>query len=197
MYRGYPIPPIYGTVARCRSDTPGARPGRAGRGVFPGSEFQEKRILTFCQSSPANSACFAKKALHGKGRSDSFSCVARKPKTGILKGFVMKTYYVYMLASQKNGTIYIGVTNNLERRLYEHKNHLVKGFTAKYNVTKLVWFEQTSSVEAAIEKEKQLKKWERAWKIRLIEEGNPDWRDLGEDWVVTEERGRGFPPARE
>jgi putative endonuclease len=113
------------------------------------------------------------------------------------KGADMKTYYVYILASQKNGTIYIGVTNNLERRLYEHKNHVVKGFTAKYNVTKLVWFEQTSSVEAAIEKEKQLKKWARAWKIRLIEEGNPDWRDLGEDWVVTEERGRGFPPARE
>ncbi len=71
-----------------------------------------------------------------------------------------------MLASQKNGTLYIGVTNNLERRLYEHKNHLVKGFTAKYNVAKLVWFEQSSSVIAAIEKEKQMKKWERAWKIR-------------------------------
>jgi len=100
----------------------------------------------------------------------------------IQKGFDMKTYYVYMLASQKNGTLYIGVTNNLERRLYEHKNHLVKGFTAKYNVTKLVWSEQTSFVEAAIEKEKQMKKWERAWKIRLIEEGNPEWHDLSEGW---------------
>lgn len=94
----------------------------------------------------------------------------------------MKTYYVYMLASQKNGTLYIGVTNHLERRLYEHKMHLVKGFTAKYNVTMLVWFEQTNSVEAAIKKEKQMKKWERAWKIRLIEASNPDWRDLSENW---------------
>lgn len=94
----------------------------------------------------------------------------------------MKTYYVYMLASQKNGTLYIGVTNNPERRLYEHKNHLVKGFTAEYNVAKLVWFEQTSSVEAAIEKEKQMKKWERARKIRLIEEGNPEWNDVSEGW---------------
>ena len=97
----------------------------------------------------------------------------------------MKTYCVYMLASQKNGTLYTGVTNNLERRVYEHKNHLVKGFTDKYRVTKLMWFEQTSSVEAAIEKEKQMKKWKRAWKIRLIEEGNPEWRDLSEDWGMA------------
>jgi putative endonuclease len=95
----------------------------------------------------------------------------------------MKTYYVYILASQKNGTLYIGVTNNLERRIYEHKNHLAPGFTGKYHVTKLVWFEQTSSVEAVIQKEKQLKKWNRSWKIRLIEENNPNWNDLSEEWI--------------
>ena len=99
----------------------------------------------------------------------------------------MKTYYVYMLASQKNGTLYIGVTNHLERRLYEHKNHLAQGFTAKYNVTRLVWFEQTYSIEAAIEKEKSMKKWKRAWKIRLIEESNPEWNDLSEDWGISSE----------
>ena len=94
----------------------------------------------------------------------------------------MRTYYVYILASQKNGTLYIGVTNNMERRIYEHKNHLAPGFTAKYNVTKLVWFEQTSSIEAAIQK-KQLKKWNRSWNIRLIKENNWNWKGLSEDWI--------------
>jgi putative endonuclease len=121
---------------------------------------------------------------------------------GIQKGNNMNTYYVYILASKKKGTLYIGVTNNLERRLYEHKHHLAPGFTAKYNVTKLVWFEQTSSIEAAIQKEKQMKKWNRSWKIRLIEENNPGWNDLGEAWIpafagMTTLEERGFPPSRE
>jgi len=89
-----------------------------------------------------------------------------------------KTYYVYILASDVNGTLYIGVTNDLKRRLYEHKNNLVKGFTEKYNIHRLVWYDYTDSIESAIQKEKQLKKWNRKWKIELIEKTNPQWKDL-------------------
>ena len=92
-----------------------------------------------------------------------------------------KNYYVYILASKRNGTLYIGVTNNLERRMYEHKNHLVKGFTEKYNVHMLVYFEQTSNIEAALQREKQLKKWNRKWKLDLIESVNAEWKDLSKD----------------
>ena len=87
-------------------------------------------------------------------------------------------YYVYILASKKNGTLYIGVTSNLIKRVYEHKNNLVEGFTQKYNVHQLVYFEQTSSVESAITREKQMKKWRRQWKIELIQEKNMEWKDL-------------------
>ena len=91
----------------------------------------------------------------------------------------MNAYYVYLLASQPNGTLYIGVTNNLERRLFEHRN---KAFTSEYNVDKLVYYEQTDDISAAILREKQLKKWNRKWKIELIEKGNPQWRDLSISW---------------
>ena len=94
----------------------------------------------------------------------------------------MKSYFVYILASARNGTLYIGVTNNLERRMYEHSHHLQPGFTDTYNVTRLVYFEETSSVEAAIAREKQLKNWRRAWKLELIEKENPEWRDLADDF---------------
>jgi putative endonuclease len=87
-------------------------------------------------------------------------------------------YYIYILASKKNGVLYIGVTNNLLRRVYEHKHNLCKGFTRQYNVHKLVYFEQTDDVYAAIQREKQLKKWKREWKISLIEEFNHEWNDL-------------------
>jgi len=87
-------------------------------------------------------------------------------------------YYVYILASNKNGTLYIGITSNLVKRIYEHKNEFVEGFTKQYSVHNLVYFEITESVESAIAREKQLKKWNRAWKIRLIEKTNPEWRDL-------------------
>ena len=87
-------------------------------------------------------------------------------------------YYVYILASKKNGTLYIGVTNNLIKRIYEHKNNLVEGFTQKYDVHQLVYFEQTGDVNSAITREKQMKKWRRQWKIELIEEKNRDWKDL-------------------
>ena len=95
----------------------------------------------------------------------------------------MKTYYVYMLASKRNGTLYIGVTNDLIRRVYEHKQGLVEGFTKKYKVDRLVFFEETNDVETAITREKQMKKWNRQWKIELIEKNNPEWKDLHERMV--------------
>ncbi|PIR87354.1 MAG: excinuclease ABC subunit C [Candidatus Harrisonbacteria bacterium CG10_big_fil_rev_8_21_14_0_10_49_15] len=95
---------------------------------------------------------------------------------------MQRSYYVYILASKRNGTLYIGVTNDLEKRVYQHQQHLIPGFTQKYNATLLVYYEETGSVEAAIRREKQLKKWNRAWKIRKIEEQNPEWRDLSKGW---------------
>jgi putative endonuclease len=89
-----------------------------------------------------------------------------------------KHFYVYILASRKHGTIYIGVTNDLIRRVYEHKNKFVSGFTAEYGVDKLVYYEIFDDPEAAIVREKRLKKWKRDWKIALIEESNPGWDDL-------------------
>lgn len=87
-------------------------------------------------------------------------------------------YYVYILANGKNGTLYIGVTDNLVRRVWEHKNNLVKGFTEKYNVHNLVYFEQHLDINEAILREKQMKKWKRYWKIKLINKFNPTWSDL-------------------
>ena len=87
-------------------------------------------------------------------------------------------YYVYILASKRNGTLYIGVTNNLRRRIDEHKQKITQGFTSKYNVGMLVWFDSTESIESALVKEKQLKKWNRVWKIKIIEEKNFEWKDL-------------------
>tara|TARA_R110001583_G_scaffold67308_3_gene192553 strand:- start:8058 stop:8369 length:312 start_codon:yes stop_codon:yes gene_type:complete len=97
----------------------------------------------------------------------------------------MKTihqYYVYILASKIRGTLYIGITNDLQRRVYEHKVGIEKGFTQKYGVNKLVYFEVFKSVNEAINREKNLKKWKRDWKIRLIEEENKKWLDLAQDW---------------
>jgi len=93
----------------------------------------------------------------------------------------MKTYFVYIMASQKNGTLYIGVSGTLKRRVYEHRNDLVEGFTKKYQVHRLVYFESTSDVNVAILREKQMKAWKRQWKIELIEKENPDWKDLYND----------------
>ncbi len=87
-------------------------------------------------------------------------------------------YFVYILASQKNGTLYIGVTGDLVRRVHEHKTKATPGFTSQYGVDLLVWFDQTDSVESAIAAEKRLKRWNRDWKIALIEKANPEWRDL-------------------
>jgi len=90
----------------------------------------------------------------------------------------MKTYYLYILASKKNGTLYTGVTNNLLKRVYEHKQNLVPGFTRKYNVHRLVCYEEFTDIHSAIAREKRMKKWRRQWKVNLIEEANPDWEDL-------------------
>jgi putative endonuclease len=95
--------------------------------------------------------------------------------------FSMKQYYVYILASRKNGTLYIGVTSDLAKRIYEHKEKLIDGFTKEYNVHVLVYYEQHNEIEEAILREKQMKKWNRQWKIRLIEENNPEWKDLYEE----------------
>jgi putative endonuclease len=92
-----------------------------------------------------------------------------------------KTYYVSIVASATR-TLYIGVTNNLQRRVYEHKQREVPGFTKKYHITQLVYYEETSDVRVAISREKQLKAWSREKKISLIEAANPNWRDLSEDW---------------
>ena len=87
-------------------------------------------------------------------------------------------YYVYILASRKYGTLYIGVTNDLIRRIYEHKDKSISGFTSQYDVDQLVWFDQTDDVMSAISTEKRLKRWNRAWKVALIEKTNPQWKDL-------------------
>ena len=93
----------------------------------------------------------------------------------------MNSYYVYILTNKTNSVIYIGITNNLLRRLYEHKNKLLDGFTKKYNVNKLVYFEQTSDINEAIKREKILKKWNREWKIELIKKQNPEFKDLSSE----------------
>ncbi len=92
-----------------------------------------------------------------------------------------KSYWVYILSSQRNGTLYVGITNNLIKRVWEHKNKKVDGFTKKYEIHHLVYYEFHENPESAIKREKQIKKWNRQWKIRIIEEKNPEWRDLYED----------------
>ena len=90
----------------------------------------------------------------------------------------MRQYYVYILASRPGGTLYVGVTNDLVRRIYEHRNGLVEGFTKQYHVHRLVYFEVYSSIHDALQREKNMKHWPRVWKTRLIGEKNPTWRDL-------------------
>lgn len=100
-----------------------------------------------------------------------------------LNGHRMRSYYVYILTNRKNGTLYIGVTNDLIRRVDEHTRGAIPGFTKKYQLKKLVWFDETDDITAAIWKERRMKKWYRKWKIRLIEEQNPEWRDLSDDFM--------------
>jgi putative endonuclease len=93
---------------------------------------------------------------------------------------------VYLLASKRNGTLYVGVTSDLVARIHQHRSGAVRGFTRDYGVKLLVWFEQHATMESAISREKRIKKWNRAWKLELIEAANSEWRDLAEDF--------GFPP---
>ena len=90
----------------------------------------------------------------------------------------MKIPCVYILANKPDGTLYVGVTTNLTQRIWQHKNDLIEGFTKRYGIHRLVWYELHESMESTIQKEKAIKKWNRAWKIELIEKKNPTWRDL-------------------
>jgi len=92
-------------------------------------------------------------------------------------------FYVYMLASKRNGTLYLGLTDDLIRRVWQHRNNVTRGFTTRYNVKLLAWFEEHQTRESAFTRERQMKKWNRAWKTELIEKQNPQWRDLWE--VIT------------
>jgi putative endonuclease len=93
----------------------------------------------------------------------------------------MKAFYVYIMGS-KTGTLYVGVTSNIERRVYEHKNHLLPGFTDKYNVDRLLYYEETNNPTSAISREKQIKAWRREKKVKLIDSMNVEWNDLSGDW---------------
>jgi putative endonuclease len=105
----------------------------------------------------------------------------------------MPEYYVYIMTN-KSRTLYVGVTNDLERRVYEHKHKLIKGFTSKYNITMLVWYEAFPAIDQAIEGEKRLKGWLRSKKVALIEGSNPEWEDLSQRWYGDENVS---PPRRD
>ena len=97
----------------------------------------------------------------------------------------MSDHYVYILASRRNGTIYVGATRDLVKRVYEHKNNLVEGFTSKYGVHTLVYYEAYADRENANKRERQIKKWKRQWKVELIEKANPEWKDLYEEIICS------------
>jgi len=94
----------------------------------------------------------------------------------------LKTFYVYILTNKRNNVLYIGITGNIESRVWQHKNKVEKGFTNKYNITKLIYYEEYSTASQAIAREKQLKNWKREWKFELIKENNPNFIDLSMDW---------------
>lgn len=98
----------------------------------------------------------------------------------------MRDYYVYIITNKPKGVLYTGITNNLERRMWEHKTKQVKGFSQTYCLDKLIWYEHTNDVNEAISREKQIKNWKRQWKIELIEEQNPNWRDLSGDFELED-----------
>ena len=99
-------------------------------------------------------------------------------KAGIQEDIMAKQFYVYILASKRNGTLYTEVTSNIVQRVWQHKNDMLDGFTQKYNVKILVYYETHDNAESALTREKQIKKWRRDWKLRLIEKSNPHWKDL-------------------
>jgi len=116
-------------------------------------------------------------STHIKDRVDNVLYCVIPAKAGIQKKY-MKEYFVYILASKRNGTLYIGLTNNLLKRVHEHKNDLLNGFTKKYSMHMLVYYEVFRNINDAITREKRMKKWDRQWKIKLIEKSNPEWEDL-------------------
>jgi putative endonuclease len=116
--------------------------------------------------------------LRGEGRESMVLLDVCSSYTGHKMRNIQREYYVYMLASKRLGTFYVGVTNNLDVRVRQHKDDVVEGFTNRYGVHRLVWFETHGDIREAITREKQIKGWNRAWKIRLIEKGNPEWKDL-------------------
>ncbi|MBN1363461.1 MAG: GIY-YIG nuclease family protein [Syntrophaceae bacterium] len=95
----------------------------------------------------------------------------------------MKTYYIYIMTNWNNKVMYAGVTSDLQKRVYQHKNKLINGFTSKYNVNKLVYFEETNDVQVALNREKEIKKWRREKKNNLVNSVNPEWQDVSEDWL--------------
>ncbi len=109
----------------------------------------------------------------------------------------MKQSAVYIMASRRNGTLYTGVTANLLQRIWQHREDVVEGFTRRYGVKMLVWYEQHESMSGAIAREKAIKKWSRAWKLRLIEEQNPHWQDLWPEIIGASSISAGSPSSRE
>jgi putative endonuclease len=109
---------------------------------------------------------------------------------------VEKSFAVYILASQRNGTLYTGVTSDLVKRTWQHRERLIDGFAERYGAIRLVWYEQHSCAEEAIAREKRIKKWNRAWKIELIETANPYWNDLYDEIVGSERDDTGSPLSR-
>lgn len=109
------------------------------------------------------------------------TCHVTPAQAGVQEPCEVKSYYVYILASKKNGTLYVGVTSNLRQRVHQHRTDQIAGFTRKYGVHRLVYFESFVRVYDALSTEKRLKKWNRQWKIRLIEGQNPEWKDLYDD----------------
>gem|GEM_PF-135688 len=134
--------------------------------------------------------------LRGTRRDDDFfhSCVKRgfstSPQAGVHKSH--EQYYVYILDSKRNGTLYIGVTNDLLKRVFQHKSDVIEGFTKKYQVHQLVYYDVHHDVKQAISREKRMKKWKRQWKITLIEQSNPHWEDLYDSLIGCS----GSPPSR-
>ena len=102
-----------------------------------------------------------------------------------------KSFYVYIITNKNNTTLYIGVTDNLIRRIYEHKKEIIEGFSKRYNLNKLIYFEETPNAYAAISREKQLKNWHREWKLNLIKKNNPTFKDLAAEWFRDPETSSG------
>jgi putative endonuclease len=117
----------------------------------------------------------------GRGGNDEEAPSVTPAKAGVQRFPPVKHPCVYMLASRRNGTLYVGVTSDLVKRVWQHKENLVEGFTKRHGVHTLVWYETHESMESAIQREKAIKEWKRRWKLELIEKENPKWRDLYED----------------